>query len=225
MSDRGYGEGRGWRDRDSSIFTDDDDRWGRGADRWSSEHGRERHGEGRSFLERAGDEVKSWFRDDDSDRQGGQSGSYDRSYRSNNASGWQAGSERSAFRGQGWDQPRSKWDRNYLEWRDRQIEQFDREYDEYCRDCQEQFDRDFDSWRNSRLTAGGAAYGAESGLGAGMSGSAASSRESAETTAGGGGESSAAQSSTGSSGGETATGGTLGSASSGAARSRSSSRS
>src|SRR5688572_3548104 len=70
MADDRYGDGRreGW--RENSIFSDDDDRRGRGASRWSGEQGRERGGrdEDRGFFERAGDEVRSWFGDDDAER-------------------------------------------------------------------------------------------------------------------------------------------------------------
>src|SRR5688572_13994581 len=70
MADDRYGYGRreGW--RDNSIFSDDDDRWGRGASRWASERGRERgdRDEDRGFFERAGDEVRSWFGDDEAER-------------------------------------------------------------------------------------------------------------------------------------------------------------
>ena len=65
----GYGRGESRRGRESSIFSDDDDRWGRGSGRWSSDHGR---GGGRDdergFFERAGDEVRSWFGDEEAER-------------------------------------------------------------------------------------------------------------------------------------------------------------
>ena len=73
MAENRYGGYRreGWRESEGSIFSDDDDRWGRGSGRWSSEHGRERGGGGdddRGFFERAGDEVRSWFGDDEAER-------------------------------------------------------------------------------------------------------------------------------------------------------------
>lgn len=74
--DEGYGEGRGfggyrgWRseygygeDRDPSRRWSSD--WG--SDR-GREHGRRDRGEERGFLERAGDEIASWFGDDDAGR-------------------------------------------------------------------------------------------------------------------------------------------------------------
>ena len=70
--DREGGSGRreGWRERERSIFSDDDPR-DRGSGRWSGEQGRERGGgrdDDRGFLERAGDEVRSWFGDDEAER-------------------------------------------------------------------------------------------------------------------------------------------------------------
>src|SRR5688500_15069888 len=65
----GYGRRESWRERDSSIFSDEDDRWERGSDRWSSGRGRDRGGDDeRGFFERAGDEVRSWFGDDEAER-------------------------------------------------------------------------------------------------------------------------------------------------------------
>ena len=40
----GTGRGESWRGRESSIFSDDDDRFERGSGRWSSDHGRDRGG-------------------------------------------------------------------------------------------------------------------------------------------------------------------------------------
>ena len=66
--DGGYGRREGWRERESSIFSDDD-RWDRGSGRWSSDHGRGRSGDDdRGFFERAGDEVRSWFGDEEAER-------------------------------------------------------------------------------------------------------------------------------------------------------------
>src|SRR5688572_9930760 len=68
--ERGSGRREGWRERESSIFSDDDDRWDRGSGRWSGEQGRGRGGgdDDRGFFERAGDEVRSWFGDDDAEQ-------------------------------------------------------------------------------------------------------------------------------------------------------------
>ena len=68
----GYGRREGWREREGSIFSDDDDeRRGRGSGRWTDEFGRERFAgreDDRGFFERAGDEVRSWFGDEEAER-------------------------------------------------------------------------------------------------------------------------------------------------------------
>lgn len=161
MAGRGYGGRREtWRDRGSSIFTDEDDRrdrtWGRS--------------EERGFLERAGDELRSWFGDEEAERrrerdlrrESGERGR-DMPRRRGAFSGWEAdrdrersGTDRYAFEGP------ETWDDNYRRWRAAQMERFDREYADYCRERQQQFARDFDSWRTSRLTAGGTAHTGDS---------------------------------------------------------------
>ena len=71
MADDRYG-GYGRRERESSIFSDDDDdRWDTGSSRrWSGDYGRERgrSDDDRGFFERAGDEVRSWFGDEEAER-------------------------------------------------------------------------------------------------------------------------------------------------------------
>src|SRR5688572_17412475 len=72
MADNRFGgEGRreGMRGRDESIFSDDDDRWSRGSGRWASDYGGERGSrDERGFFERAGDELRSWFGDEEAER-------------------------------------------------------------------------------------------------------------------------------------------------------------
>ncbi len=194
MADNRYGgRGRheGWRGRDDSIFSDEDDRSSRGSGRWSSDYGREREpGDERGFFERAGDEVRSWFGDEEAERRRERDGrrdegrgDFDRSPASGRgvASGTgtnygQSGGDfpRAGSEGRGqrdrlvsqrsFGGGRSQWDDHYRQWRDRQIEQFDREYEDYCRERQQRFEQDFDSWRGSRLTEGGTAgqYGGAS---------------------------------------------------------------
>ena len=265
-----YGRREGWRGRDSSIFSDDDDdRSRRGADRWSSDYGRERGGgwsgrgndrrdwddgrreelgwgrgrhdqrgsgggrdngqdDGRGFFERAGDEVRSWFGDEEAERRrerdmgrdpsgrafasrdnGGRAdlgGSEGRSrYGAGGFGGASFGQDRGAFGGR-----RSQWDDNYRRWRDQQIAQLDREYEEYCLECQDQFEQDFSSWRTSRLTQGGTGSASDttggSSGGAILKGSRSESSggtggaETAGATTSAGGTASATESSTGSSG-------------------------
>jgi len=181
MAERRYGGHRreGWQGRDDSIFSDDDDRSGR----WSAEHGRERgagQDDDRGFFERAGDEVRSWFGDEEAERRRemdlrrdeGLGGFGGRDYDSRVEGGRGAspfgggfdhgrgfgGSSRQGERSgrRGFGGGRSHWDDNYRQWREQQIARFDREYEDYCRERQQQFEQDFDSWRGSRLTEGGA---------------------------------------------------------------------
>jgi len=159
----GYGREEGWRRRDQSIFTDDEGRWNRGRD------------DERGFFERAGDEFRSWFGDEEAERRrerdvrrdeareafGGRDFDDDRRYAERARYG-AGGHGRDRYAGGGdWGRERgasgrSQWDENYRRWRDRQIERLDREYEDYCRERQRRFDEDFDSWRSSRLTEGGA---------------------------------------------------------------------
>jgi hypothetical protein len=228
MADNRYGgRGRheGWRGRDDSIFSDDDDRWSRGSGRWSSDYGREREpGDERGFFERAGDEVRSWFGDEEAERRRERDvrrdegrGNFDRSLGGRGVAsgsgttyglgsgdlprgGSESRAQRDRFTGQrGFGSGRSQWDDHYRQWRDRQIEQFDREYEDYCRERQQRFEQDFDSWRGSRLTEGGTG---------GQFGGASSSE--APATTGGGGR-------TRSQGAASGTGGALGTETAGAA--------
>lgn len=75
----------------------------------------------RGFFSRAGDEVRSWFGDEDAERRR----SLDRRY----------------------DEQR---DGDYLTWRERQIDSLDRDYHDYRRERQQQFDRQFGDWRSER---------------------------------------------------------------------------
>ena len=172
--DRGSGRRDDWRERESSIFSDDDDdRWRRGSGRWTADRG----DDDRGFFERAGDEVRSWFGDEEAERRRerdmmrddahaafgerdfGRGRFEGRSpYGFGGEPGWRR--ERGAFFG-----GRSPDDDNDRRWRDQQIRQLDDEYDEYCRERQQQFAQDFDSWRSSRLTQGGPSAGTETGTG------------------------------------------------------------
>jgi hypothetical protein len=166
MADSRYGDRQGGYRRRDSIFDDDDrggDRGGRG-----SEGG---------FFQRAGEEVRSWFSDDEDDRgrsrgqgqgsrsdygayQGGRS-SADRRETWGGGNGWgagQAGGRGSSQEGRG----SSTFDDHYMSWRERQIRQLDQDYQEYCRDRQKQFETEFHGWRQSR-------QGQEASQGAGQS--------------------------------------------------------
>jgi len=85
--------------------------------------------EDRGFFERAGDEVRSWFGDDDAERRREQDSRYD---------------ERQ-------DRVRqSHRDEDYHSWRSGQIAALDRDYDEYRRENRSKFDSEFGAWRTSR---------------------------------------------------------------------------
>jgi len=157
--DRGYGEG------DRSRFFGGSDRWeddrarsygdygnyggGSGSrdyrgDRFNdrpSESGRSSGGYGyqdRGFFDRAGDEVRSWFGDEEAERRRRMDERFDRYA--------ERGSE---DRGYGY-RSRHDHDPNYRTWRDRQLESLDRDYDEYRRENQSRFDNEFGSWRQTR---------------------------------------------------------------------------
>jgi hypothetical protein len=81
----------------------------------------------RGFLARAGDEVRSWFGDEDAERRREMDSRYDdRAY------------------GQG--------DDHYHSWRSGQIAALDRDYDEYRNENRSKFENEFSSWRSQRQT-------------------------------------------------------------------------
>jgi hypothetical protein len=87
--------------------------------------------EDRGFFQRAGDEVRSWFGDDDAERRREMDSRYDeRSYRGNPGGG--------------------RHDEDYHSWRSGQIAALDRDYDEYRRENRSRFENEFSSWRTNR---------------------------------------------------------------------------
>lgn len=82
----------------------------------------------RTFFDRAGDEVRSWFGDNEAERRRELDQRYDQRYA--------RGDER---------------DQDYHSWRRGQIASLDRDYDEYRRENQSRFERDFGSWRDQRM--------------------------------------------------------------------------
>ncbi|ONF96882.1 DUF2171 domain-containing protein [Sphingomonas jeddahensis] len=86
----------------------------------------------RGFFARAGDEVRSWFGDEDAERRREADMRYDeRDY----------GSRHSHDR-----------DSEYGSWRRTQIAALDRDYDEYRRENRSKFENEFSSWRTNRQT-------------------------------------------------------------------------
>ena len=116
----------------------------------------------RGFFDRAGDEVRSWFGDEDAERrrraddrygqyedrgryseQGNDRGYGARDFGYGRASGGYSEGQRGGRASQDHDP-------NYSSWRDRQMESFDRDYADYRREHQSRFDTEFGSWRQGR---------------------------------------------------------------------------
>lgn len=117
------------RDRD---WDDDDRRRGRQNGQQQHGYGRQPQGynhEERGFFDRAGDEVRSWFGDDDAERRRDMDARYD---------------ERTGRTG------RTDHDDHYHSWRSGQIASLDRDYDEYRRENRAKFENEFSSWRTTR---------------------------------------------------------------------------
>ncbi|TPG43445.1 DUF2171 domain-containing protein [Sphingomonas koreensis] len=87
--------------------------------------------EERGFFDRAGDEVRSWFGDDDAERRREMDQRYD---------------ERYAGRSFGGD----RRDEDYHGWRKQQIDALDRDYHEYRQENRQKFHNEFGSWRQER---------------------------------------------------------------------------
>ncbi len=148
-----------------------------GQDRYSqgSRYGRDDDGDDRGFLDRAGDEVRSWFGDDDAqrrrerdEREGEQryGREYPRSGYNRSAGGGRYTEDRSgrdygapnygspSYQRQGSygssQQGRTDHDPHYASWRQQQIDALDRDYDDYRREHQSKFENDFGSWRTTR---------------------------------------------------------------------------
>ena len=92
----------------------------------------------RGFIARAGDEVRSWFGDDEAERRREADARYDeRSY----------GNSRDRSFG---DRSSSTHDDHYHSWRSTQIAALDRDYDEYRNENRSKFENEFSSWRTER---------------------------------------------------------------------------
>jgi hypothetical protein len=122
----------------------------------------------RGFFDRAGDEVRSWFGDDEAERRRRRDeAEAERDYRRHyGASSRSADQYRDPGYGPGLDasggaygpssdrgrrdEQRGQHDHGYQSWRDRQMSDFDRDYDEYRREHQSRFDSEFRTWREQR---------------------------------------------------------------------------
>jgi hypothetical protein len=105
----------------------------RGAGRGYDRDPRDYSYDDRNFFARAGDEVRSWFGDEDAERRREADQRYDQG---------NGGSDFSGYRG----------DSDYHSWRAGQIAALDRDYDEYRRENQQRFSNEFGTWRNERQT-------------------------------------------------------------------------
>jgi hypothetical protein len=130
-------DGHRFNDVGSRRRDDDDDRardHGRHRDRGAN-YGRQPQGydyEDRGFLARAGDEVRSWFGDEDAERRREADSRYDDRYYQQ-----QGGRDR---------------DGDYHNWRSGQIAALDRDYDEYRQENRSRFESEFSSFRSERQT-------------------------------------------------------------------------
>jgi hypothetical protein len=125
-------------DRNRSYGRGEQNRYG-GNDRGDSQrggnYGRAPQGydyQDRGFFARAGDEVRSWFGDEDAERRREMDNRYDeREYNQ-----------------------RDRHDResDYHHWRSGQIAALDRDYDEYRSENRTKFQNEFSSWRTNRQT-------------------------------------------------------------------------
>lgn len=111
---------------------EDDNRQSSRARGPSSQRGYGRQPEGydydeRGFVARAGDEVRSWFGDDEAERRREYDARYD---------------ERHAHHR----------DADYHNWRNEQISALDRDYAEYRQENQTKFHNEFSAWRSGRQT-------------------------------------------------------------------------
>jgi hypothetical protein len=148
-------DGRRFQDVGSNRHADDDNRnTSRGDSRNTSYgdsrntsrgdnrgYGRQPQGydyDDRGFIARAGDEVRSWFGDDEAERRREADARYDdRSYGSG---------ENRAFG----NRSSNTHDDHYHSWRSTQIAALDRDYDEYRNENRSKFENEFSSWRNER---------------------------------------------------------------------------
>jgi len=136
-------DGRRFEDVGRNRDADDDNRnSSRGGSRNEGrDYGRQPQGydyDDRGFIARAGDEVRSWFGDDEAERRREADARYDeRSY---------GNSDNRAFG----NRSSNTHDDHYHSWRSTQIAALDRDYDEYRNENRSKFENEFSSWRNER---------------------------------------------------------------------------
>ncbi|WCM27758.1 DUF2171 domain-containing protein [Sphingomonas sp. QA11] len=137
--DSGFqGDYRGSYGADGHRFTETGDRDYRRRDTYGQRRDRERP-EGydyqdRDFFSRAGDEVRSWFGDEEAERRRELDSRYDERHG--------GGRQHSPY----------ARDDDYHSWRRSQIDALDRDYDEYRHENRSKFENEFGSWRTERQT-------------------------------------------------------------------------
>lgn len=133
----------------------------------------------RGFFDRAGDEIRSWFGDEEAERRREYDDYYNRPYGdprdqssrlgfasasrsdylpnrgyapyTNERSGF--GSEDHGYRTRAYgpqQESGSHYDRNYHSWRQQRIDELDRDYSEYQRENRDRFNSEFNTWRTRR---------------------------------------------------------------------------
>ncbi len=131
-------DGRRFEDVGRNRHADDDNRTSRDDNRG---YGRQPQGydyDDRGFIARAGDEVRSWFGDDEAERRREADARYDeRSH---------GGSDNRSFG----NRASNPHDDHYHSWRSTQIAALDRDYDEYRNENRSKFENEFSSWRTER---------------------------------------------------------------------------
>ena len=148
-----------WYNDRYSRSPDQDRDWGN-RDRERGQSGREERG----FFERAGDEIASWFGDDDAERHREREhrmegrhrplppherGREERGYRpitGDYGRGEQYAGDRDRQRS-----PARHQDPHYQSWRQQHMDELDRDYDDYRRENQSRFENDFGGWRDRRM--------------------------------------------------------------------------
>jgi hypothetical protein len=126
----------------------------------------------RGFLDRAGDEVRSWFGDEEAERRRDYDDYMNRRYGdprdqssrigfiSSGPGGYMPGRGYAPYTGQDSGQVSSDYgrsdvyarqhDRNYQAWREERLAELDRDYAEYQQEHRSRFDNEFGSWRTRR---------------------------------------------------------------------------
>jgi hypothetical protein len=103
----------------------------------------------RGFLDRAGDEVRSWFGDDDAERRRERDNRDSGTPDYNNENYGRGGTPGGALDGNSRSR-QPDHDPHYSNWRQQQIDALDRDYHEYRQHSQSKFESDFGTWRSQR---------------------------------------------------------------------------